>query len=281
MTIKIEFDGAPVEYGCHKFSGGEVQPKILNAPTSASDVTITCHAYGSDDIMELLLSIDAVWFWVRRYETGFDGPLPKLKVVLPYLPYARQDRVCAPGESAALEIFLSLLARRGIDHVETWDVHNAAAVCRFMPEDISVYTNHPASEFIPRIPYKFFQPVVIAPDKGALDRATAAANLLGAHVYSAHKIRDAATGKIEGTEIFMEHQVASDLLMVDDICDGGRTFIELAKILRKKTTGRVFLYVTHGIFSQGLDVFHRLIDQIYCPNVFPQVPSFHRLLTRI
>jgi len=279
MTIKIEFDGVAVEYLCHKFSGGEVQPKIVNAPTSANVSTITCHAYSNDDIMELLLAVDAVWQWVRRYEVGFDGPIPILKVVLPYLPYARQDRVCAPGEANGLGVMLSLLMNRNIDFLECWDVHNPIAVANHRPGEGPVFTNVPAEYFVRNIP-QLFQPVVIAPDKGALDRATRAAAVLQAPVYHANKVRDPVTGKILSTEISMEHQGARDILMVDDLCDGGRTFIELARLLRTRTTGRVLLYVTHGIFSQGLEVFHRLIDQVYCPNVFPNV-DFHRLLTRI
>jgi ribose-phosphate pyrophosphokinase len=55
-------------------------------------------------------------------------------------------------------------------------------------------------------------------------------------------------------------------LIVDDICDGGRTFTELAKVLKKWTDMPVDLYVTHGIFSKGMSVFDGLIDNIYCAN---------------
>jgi ribose-phosphate pyrophosphokinase len=77
----------------------------------------------------------------------------------------------------------------------------------------------------------------------------------------------------------VEELAKKDFLIVDDICDGGRTFIELAKVLRPWTTGKIYLYVTHGIFSNGLDVFNSLIDGVYTANPFPKVDLNHKLLT--
>jgi ribose-phosphate pyrophosphokinase len=67
---------------------------------------------------------------------------------------------------------------------------------------------------------------------------------------------------------------ARDFLIVDDICDGGRTFIELAKVLRPLTSGQVKLYVTHGIFSAGFEALAGL-DRIFVANPFPaDLPGF-------
>jgi ribose-phosphate pyrophosphokinase len=56
------------------------------------------------------------------------------------------------------------------------------------------------------------------------------------------------------------------ILIVDDICDGGRTFIELAKKLRPMTTGKIKLLITHGIFSKGIEVFDGIIDEVLVIN---------------
>jgi ribose-phosphate pyrophosphokinase len=83
----------------------------------------------------------------------------------------------------------------------------------------------------------------------------------------AEKIRDPNTGAITSTKVNIEKHVGDkNFLIMDDICDGGRTFIELAKVLRPLTTGKIMLYVTHGIFSAGLEVFLGYIDEIYCAN---------------
>ena len=53
-------------------------------------------------------------------------------------------------------------------------------------------------------------------------------------------------------------------MIVDDICDGGQTFIELAKALEKQGAHQIFLYVTHGIFSKGLDTLKVYFSGVYC-----------------
>ena len=108
-----------------------------------------------------------------------------------------------------------------------------------------------------------------------------AAKELGLPMVRADKIRSTDTGEITGTVVYSEHIGSKDFLIADDICDGGRTFIELAKVLRPLTDGKIYLYVTHGIFSKGLDVFEGLIDGVYTANPFPKVDLNHKLLTVI
>ena len=56
--------------------------------------------------------------------------------------------------------------------------------------------------------------------------------------------------------------------MVDDIFDGGRTFVELAKLILPMEPERLELYVTHGIFSKGYDEITQYYDRIYTTNSF-------------
>ena len=92
----------------------------------------------------------------------------------------------------------------------------------------------------------------------------------------ATKIRDTATGEILRTAIYtpdpeskegeeFHKNYTNPYIIVDDICDGGRTFIEIAKVIRNEiyNDARVELYVTHGIFSKGMEVFEGLIDKIF------------------
>lgn len=275
MGIEVRFDDTLVNLRTINFSGGEVHPRIVDAPTSAKVVRIVSHAYSSDDIMELALVVDAVNEWLKRYmQPG--GAAHKMHLEMPYLPYARQDRVCHPGEANGLRVMCRMLDKMDFDRIKFWDVHNPLATMRSMQTNS---INETADHFVKLID-GLIDPVVIAPDKGAVERATLAANALHTNFYCATKLRSSNNGAILATQINMPHQEHRDLLMVDDICDGGRTFIALAEVLCAKTDGRVLLYVTHGIFSRGLDVFDGLIDQIYCPNVFPGVGE-HSLLTRI
>ena len=57
-----------------------------------------------------------------------------------------------------------------------------------------------------------------------------------------------------------------DAIIVDDICDGGKTFIELAKVLKQKNVGKIYLVITHGIFSQGFEGLASYVSGIYTTN---------------
>jgi ribose-phosphate pyrophosphokinase len=143
--------------------------------------------------------------------------------------------------------------------------------------------------------------IVVAPDKGAVGRAKGVWNYFGSsinrekHIANnrtlfGEKVRDPDTGEILGTLVFAQdddgnanhlipgrpnssHIKGKPILIVDDICDGGRTFIELAKVLREYGPSQITLYVTHGIFSKGFNVFKDesgkpLIDNLLIANPF-------------
>jgi ribose-phosphate pyrophosphokinase len=59
-------------------------------------------------------------------------------------------------------------------------------------------------------------------------------------------------------------------IISDDICDGGYTFIKIAEQLKAKGAERIVLFVTHGIFSKGLEVFDGLVDEVITTNSLPQ-----------
>ena len=115
---------------------------------------------------------------------------------------------------------------------------------------------------------------VIAPDKGAHDRAAAAARVMGVPVYTAGKSRDFATGKLSGFHMEDELPAEGKLLIVDDICDGGGTFIGLAE-----ATGlpkdRLDLWVTHGIFSKGTHILEPRFGVIHTTDSFYSGDSVH------
>lgn len=249
--LKLHSNGEIVPIECFAFSGGEVQVRILGALSRA--VKITAHVRSSDDLMALLLLSDAA----RR--CGVES----ISLVLPYLPYARQDRVCASGEALSLRVMCDILNAQNYNSVEVWDVHSGAALALLN----RVKNVHCAILMEVAIPPDG-GPVLVAPDAGAIKKVVACATAYGLPYVRADKTRDPATGEITGTVVYSEHIGQRDFLIVDDICDGGRTFIELAKKLRPLTDGAVNLYVTHGIFSKGTDVFDGIIDHVFVANPF-------------
>lgn len=114
---------------------------------------------------------------------------------------------------------------------------------------------------------------IISPDAGALKKIYGVATHFNIkNVLTASKVRDMLTGKILHTEIpNIIGKDAQTFVIIDDICDGGRTFIEVAKAIRKKRpviefNDKIYLIATHGIFSAGLLELSVWVDAVYTTN---------------
>lgn len=273
-NIQVFIDGAFAPHSSFKFPGGEMQVRLegINPYRLKQSAIIRAKIRSSDDVMELLLLTDVI----RR------GNIQDIELHIPYLPYARQDRVCYSGESLSLKVFCNIINAQKYTSVTVWDAHSDVALA--LLDNV-----HHCKQSTILVNNRFISKgkVLVAPDKGAVNKTYEAARLLGLEMVTASKIRDPNTGTINGTDVDMStilNRLGRQWLIVDDICDGGRTFIELAKRMNEMVSHNgIDLYVTHGIFSKGFDVFREnvpgtdrpLIDHIYVANSFvDDVPSF-------
>ena len=94
---------------------------------------------------------------------------------------------------------------------------------------------------------------------------------------TATKVRDIRTGKILHTEIpVLDQHEKIKYVIIDDICDGGRTFLELAKAIHgSRPTAEVYLVVTHGIFSQSFLELSRELKKVYSSNSYSDIDVEH------
>ena len=265
--FKVYIDDKEISLKTFIFSGGEVQVKVASNRNWARGSTskIVAHVRSSDDIMTLMLLNDAI---IREYN-------PRVRrLLMPYLPYARQDRVCASGEALALKVCTDLINSLKFDNVEIWDCHSDVGValldnCHNRDQKEVIVASQELIDII-RNPCT----VLVSPDAGANKKTLEVAKFFQAHgVIRADKVRDVKTGQITGTEVYgdVESKVC---VIVDDICDGGMTFIKLAEALHEKGADRVILYVTHGIFSKGIKaVVDWGICEVYTPNYWPTEES--------
>ncbi|MCP5006663.1 MAG: ribose-phosphate pyrophosphokinase [Planctomycetes bacterium] len=237
------------DYDYFRFSGGEEHVR-LNGSYRYEKYNIQAKIKNSRDLMVLLLLNDSL---KRRGDED-------ITLSLHYVPYARQDRVCNVGESFSLKVFCDLINACGFDKVYITDPHSDVAPA--LLNNVVIQEQHSLTQCI-REKYDS----IISPDGGALKKAFKTAQYMKAEVIVASKVRDVSTGDIVKTEVHADI-VPDKVLIVDDICDGGRTFIELAKVLRAKGAETVDLYVTHGIFSKGFEVFEGLINTIYTTDSF-------------
>jgi ribose-phosphate pyrophosphokinase len=110
---------------------------------------------------------------------------------------------------------------------------------------------------------------LVSPDAGAYKKVYDVAKEFKIdNIITATKVRDLKTGNIVRTEIpVLDQHNDITYVIVDDICDGGRTFLELAKVIKEgRPTAKVYLVVTHGIFSAGFNQLSEIIDGIFTTN---------------
>lgn len=122
---------------------------------------------------------------------------------------------------------------------------------------------------------------LVSPDAGAYKKIFDVAKKFQIqNVVTAHKVRDMRTGNILKTEIpDLPGLVGDDLqyVIIDDICDGGRTFNELAKAIKaQRADAKIYLVVTHGIFSTGFAELSQNFEHIYTTNSYRDVDNIEQ-----
>ena len=168
--------------------------------------------------MDLLLLNDAL----RR--VAGEGAAVTLR--LPYLPYARQDRVTVAGEPLSVKVFCTLINAMKFDRVVVADPHSTVA-----PALLDRVEIESAEGFLGQVLAlpELWRGVALAPDAGAHKRVLALGERFGAPVVCCAKLRNTATGKLSGARV-LDEVPDLPLLVVDDICDGGGTFVALAAL---------------------------------------------------
>lgn len=236
-----------------RFPGGEVGIKLQQPVKGADQAGIYAQLNNSDDVMELLLTVDAM----RRQEPGLE-----LLLKMPYIPYARQDRVCDEGEPLSIAVFAALINSCKFKAVMVYDPHSDVAPA--LIENCLVLDQ---VEIFRGVKQDWGDTIIVAPDAGAYKKAFKFAKAVGAKdVLSFDKVRDMSTGNILKVEAVGKIDNTANYFVLDDICDGGRTFVELAQPL--SGVEKLELAVTHGIFSKGVEVLAGHYDHVYTTDSF-------------
>ena len=239
------------------FPGGERHirlPKSVEA-SSHGCWTITAGIYSPEGVLDLLLLADALKRAVM--------PGAQIHLVLPYVPYARQDRVALAGEPLSAAVFCQLINTADFASVTVSDPHSDV-----VPALLNNVRVVPASAYVERLRKGALASIpeiaVVAPDTGARKRVELVAKDIGAPVVYATKTRDPVNGRLSAAAV-SSSVPALPLLVVDDICDGGGTFVALAEALRGVTDQPLYLYVTHGLFTKGLEPLKAHYQAIFTP----------------
>lgn len=250
------------------FPGGEPHVKV-QGDEFATKVYVTSRLRNPQEFMTLLVAIDAI----HRFH-----PTADITAYLPYIPGGRQDRFYS-GESLTAKVYARLLNASPIDRIITVDPHSEVQPALLDRVQLVSGLNL-ANTAYKKITTKYqHSPLVVFPDTGAkkkyvnqLHRRSAIDN--GAAVRAEHnlpwyitcdKLRDTQTGKITGFTVIDDYEFdpSEPVLIIDDICDGGGTFLGTAQALKSRGAGDLYLYVTHGIFSKGFEELAKYFKGIY------------------
>jgi ribose-phosphate pyrophosphokinase len=259
LNLDTHFNPFPckreIQFQSFTFSGGEPHIKINPDFDVSEPVTITHRINSFNDFGLLLLAIDAL----KRMDVKL------INVFIPYFPAARQDRVMISGEPLSVKVYADILNSLKLNKVTVFDAHSE--VTPALLDNCEVIPNH---AFIAEVLEKIGKEVkLISPDGGALKKIYKVSEYLGGvEVVECSKSRDVKTGKLSGFKVYNDDLKGMDCLIVDDICDGGGTFVGLAEELKKKNAGKLYLAVSHGIFNKGFDVFQKDFEKIFTTNSF-------------
>jgi ribose-phosphate pyrophosphokinase len=166
---------------------------------------------------------------------------------LPYLPYGRQDKAVSNEATFGLQSFIRVLRLCAFDSITVMDPHSQV-VMDALPHCRAIYPHAQVTAAI----HDTQATAIAYPDAGAVRKYTAIYQT-DCRIISGRKVRNQQTGVLTDTAIEgdpADHTV----LIVDDICDGGRTFVALADALYAGGAQAVHLFVAHGLFSKGIHV---------------------------
>lgn len=241
------------------FKGGEVNVNInIGSKDIEYDVQRVCVSASlskPEHQIALLLATEAL----RR-----QFPCALIQLFLPYVPYARQDRICNPGEAHSLKVFGQLINSLNFTQVLVADPHSEV-VCGVI-DRVCVYSQ---IDFFADL-HNFSEWYIVAPDMGALKKVEKFAKHVGAKgVITCHKERNMLNGEIVRQYVSgatEDELMGKKMFVLDDICDGGRTFVGVAGLLEEFAPQCVELAVTHGIFSYGQEVLTSVYDRVHTTN---------------
>lgn len=247
------------DFKLFKFPGGEIhfKSKVDLRDAVALDVRLN----SSDDILALCIVVDTV----RKAQVGHTRG--HLEVAIPYFPYQQADIDSGEGECFSLKTIVNILNSLDVDEYNVFDPHSTVTPallknCEVL--DNSWFVGHIISDLYPN-GGRNDKVVLLSPDAGAYKKIFKLAEKIEfkGEILCCQKNRDITNGNVQ--VVVPPLPKGKDVLIIDDICVGGRTFIEIAKH-RTEETGKWYLAVSHGIFSSGFTELYQHFNQVFTTN---------------
>jgi ribose-phosphate pyrophosphokinase len=256
-----------ITYKISKFPDGQQGFKILNPKIPIKDLEVMIKSR-LNDFKDLEIIIEAT---SCLKEIGAKN----ISLYIPYFLGGRSDRKFETGGTNYIKnVIAPIINSQGYSKVVILDPHSdviEACITNFKKIDNVDLVRFALER------HKSDNPIVlVSADAGGLKKIfnvseNISTELSGYPIINGNKHRD-LNGKITHTSIpDCEKYINHDYFIIDDICDGGRTFVEIAKIIQEEIdknngSGKIYLVVTHGIFSAGLDELKKYFQTIWTTN---------------
>lgn len=263
----IEYDDSSIIH----FSDGTIQInkfpsiKYLGGQFNQNSVLIKADILDSDGIMVLsqIKNMLDTWFKGIKIDLQFN-----------YLPYARYDRAMKENDSFSLKAFTDIINSMNFNRVLLIDPHSNVGQFLLKNSDV-IIDQLIALQLSNVITCNNSYDYIVSPDFGAIKKATSISEYYNIPLLISLKKRDVSTGYTVFDKLLIDDSVDltdKKLLIVDDIADGGATFINLAKGIKDLYNIKsIDLFVTHGLFSKGKKLNN--IDNTYCFNDYSKSES--------
>jgi len=224
---------------------------------------------------------------LKRIIAAVGGKARRITVIMPFLYESRQHKR-STRESLDCALALQELVRMGVDNIITFDAHDAR-VQNAIPLN-GFETVSPSYQFIKGLlgtvkdlTIDSDHLMVVSPDEGGMSRAVYMANVLGLDMGMFYKRRD-YTRVVDGRNPIISHEFlgssveGKDIIVIDDMISSGESVLDVAKQLKKRNAGRVFIAATFGLFTYGLAAFDEayeagIIDKVLTTNLIYQTPE--------
>jgi ribose-phosphate pyrophosphokinase len=250
------------------FLGGEPHFQITTpdiADLQDKKLIITQRVLSVSDLFTVILAVDAA----RRMNFN------SIKLILPYFPAARQDRVCNEGEPLTLKIFTDIINQCNFEKVFIFSPHSE--VTPALLNNVEVVDELEYAEKV--IEHNLSQDAlntkfnIVCPDAGAGKRVGKIVshlankfNRCSFNLIRCEKIRDVKDGSLK--DFFVQADDLQELptIIFDDILSMGGTFIGLGDKLRAKNCGKLMLFTAHADCQQGIERMINYFDWYYTTN---------------
>lgn len=202
--------------------------------------------------------------------------IKEIHLNVPYFCGSRSDRQFEEGGNNYLkQVICPIINSLNFESVTTLKPHSdvlEACLNSFKKEDLSwKLVDCVIMDLLPD-DAKLTDMCLISPDAGSYKWVNTIGREHGINVVPCFKERNVKTGEIIS---FQFTGVVEDkhCIILDDLIDGGKTFIEIAKYLKKMKAASIWLVIHHGIFSAGFAELSKYFDGIYCTNSYQDITT--------